>query len=113
MNYKPFSVIAIPFPFSLSPEAKYRPAVVLSSENHQHETGHVTLLMATSARHQPWRGDHMLVDLHRAGLTSPTIVRQKLFTIDARVIKRQVGELGDIDKDGILRHLRSHAAAAL
>jgi mRNA interferase MazF len=109
MIYNPFSVIVIPFPFINDPQAKYRPAIVLSTEAHQQQTGHITVLMATSARHSPWRGDHMLVDLATAGLQTPTIVRQKLFTIDARLVKRQVGHLSSLDREGVMRHLRNHA----
>ncbi len=108
MTYKQFSVVSIPFPFNTGPDTKSRPAVVLSTENHQQQTGHITLLMATSARHSPWRGDHMLVDLQVAGLSTPTIIRQKVFTVDARLVKRTVGELSPMDREGVIRHWRSH-----
>jgi mRNA interferase MazF len=42
--------------------------------------------------------DLAIQDLDAAGLPSPSIVRMKLFTLDAQLILRRAGRLGDEDR---------------
>jgi mRNA interferase MazF len=108
MIYKPFTIIVVPFPFTDSPETKKRPALVISSERYQRETGHVSLLMITTAKHSRWYGDHQIIDLALSGLSNPSIIRQKLFTIDSRLVKKQVGILNKEDKKKVILLLQQH-----
>lgn len=108
MTYKPFTLVVVPFPFTDSPQTKNRPALVISCEHYQLENDHVSLLMITSAKHSSWYGDHQIIDLDLAGLSSPSTIRQKLFTIDSRLIKRQVGMLGKEDKKAVSLILQQH-----
>src|SRR5436189_5986453 len=96
-TYKPFSVIVIPFPFTDSKLTKKRPAVVLSSEVHQQHNDHVTLLMITSAKQSNWYGDWEILDLESAGLEAISIVRQKIFSLDLRLVIKKIGELSKED----------------
>lgn len=108
MTYKPYSVVVVPFPFVDSIQAKNRPAAVLSSEDFQVKTNHIVLLMITSAKHQVWYGDHEIINLKSAGLTRESIVRQKIFTLDMRLIKKSVGHLSAKDRTAVTRIIRQH-----
>jgi mRNA interferase MazF len=108
MIYKPFTIIVVPFPFTDSPETKKRPALVISTEQYQRETNHISLLMITTAKHSSWYGDHQIIDMKSSGLSNPSIIRQKLFTIDSRLIKKQVGILSKEDQKIIVQLLRQH-----
>lgn len=108
MTYKPYSIIVVPFPFTDSVETKRRPALVISSEQYQLETEHISLLMITTAKHRHWYHDHPIIDLNSSGLSAPSIIRQKLFTIDSRLVKKQIGTLEKADKKKILLILQQH-----
>ena len=51
------------------------------------------LAMVTSAAHQRWPLDVPITDLATAGVPAPSVVRMKLFTLDDRLVHRQVGAL--------------------
>lgn len=108
MTYKPYSIVTVPFPFTDSAKNKTRPAVVLSSEAHQEQTEHVTLLMITSAKHSQWSSDHPINTLKTTGLSAPSVVRQKIFTIDTRLIFKTIGHLAHDDQKAIVKHLKEH-----
>lgn len=108
MTYKPYSIVVVPFPFSENSRTKRRPALVLSTEKHQYETGHITLAMITSAKHSSWPSDYVITDLQTAGLPSSSILRQKLFTLDLSLILNTLGALSAHDKKHILHQLKQH-----
>ncbi len=108
MIYKPYSIIVVPFPFTDSVETKRRPALVISSEQYQLETEHISLLMITTAKHSHWYNDHQIIDLNSSGLSAPSIIRQKLFTIDSRLVKKQIGILEKEDKKQVILILQQH-----
>jgi mRNA interferase MazF len=110
MIYNPFSVVIVPFPFTDKIQTKRRPALVLSSPRHQKETGHITLLMITSAKHSLWESDYQIKDLHAAGLHSASIIRQKIFTIDIRLIIESAGKLNKEEIKKINNITSSHLA---
>lgn len=108
MIYKPFSIVVVPFPFTDIANIKKRPAVVLSSEEHQKQTKHVTLLMVTSAKHSHWYGDHKIIDLDATGLNAESLVRQKIFTLDINLILDCTGKLATKDKQIVIKNTRHH-----
>ncbi|MSP52994.1 MAG: type II toxin-antitoxin system PemK/MazF family toxin [Gammaproteobacteria bacterium] len=97
MIYKPFSVVAVPFPFTDMDAHKKRPAIVISSELFQKHNKHVSLIMVTTAKNSEWYGDHEIQDLKATGLSVNSIVRQKIFTIDSRLVLKQIGKLSAKD----------------
>ena len=101
MIYNPFDIVSIPFPFTDKAKNKKRPALVMSSEIFQKETGHVSLLMITSAKHSKWYGDYVLKHLEGTGLSQAVIIRQKIFTLDLRLIEKVIGKLAKKDSDMI------------
>jgi mRNA interferase MazF len=106
MIYKPFSVVVVPFPFTDSSKRKRRPALVISTEKFQIESGHVTMLMITSAKHSQWYGDVRIQELQPTKLPVESIIRQKIFTIDSRLIERELGKLALKDVKQITQLVR-------
>lgn len=103
------NVVVVPFPFAEEPGHKRRPALVLSTKQFN-ETGHTILAMITTRGHRPWPGDTHLKDLSAAGLHTPCMVRLKLFTLDNRLLLRQLGHLSEADREGIVEHLLRYVA---
>lgn len=108
MTFKAFAVVVVPFPFTDSSRSKKRPALVLSQERFQRKNGHVTLAMITSAKHSEWHGDVEIKDLASAGLPVESLVRQRLFTIDARLIEKQIGVLAVADIKSVQKAFSDH-----
>jgi mRNA interferase MazF len=108
MTYDPFSIVTVPFPFVDKNQQKRRPAVVVSSKEHQTDTQYITLLMITSAKNSEWPSDYLITGLKNTGLTSPSIIRQKLFTIDLRLVIKTIGTLSTKDKNMAIKKLKKH-----
>lgn len=99
MTYERWQVVRVPFPFTDRAAAKNRPALVLSDAGaFNTPAGHAVLAMITSAANAPWPLDCAIQDLASAGLPAPSIVRCKLFTLDARLIRGALGTVGENDR---------------
>jgi len=101
-----FDVIVVPFPFIDKPDAKKRPALILSNADFN-GGNHTILAMITTKDYPPWPGDSQIRDFKTAGLNVPCIVRLKLFTLDNRMILRKIGHLTHNDANEVEVHLRS------
>jgi len=80
VGFERWQVVRVPFPFTDRAASKIRPALVLS------------------AGHAPWPLDCPIGDLAAAGLPVPTVLRMKLFTLDARLIRAPLGQLAMPDR---------------
>lgn len=107
MTFRPFEVLVVPFPFTDSTAVKRRPALVLSAEQFQDRIGHLVLAMITSRENRGWPLDVEISDLKSAGLSHPSVVRMKLFTLDERFVLRRAGRLGLADRGAVQRSLKS------
>lgn len=77
---------------------KKRPALVLSEQGlFGAQSGHTVMAMITSAKNTSWPLDVQIDDRIAAGLTAPSIIRMKLFTLDNRFIIRNAGHLAKPD----------------
>jgi mRNA interferase MazF len=92
-----FDVVVVPFPFTDRLASKRRPAVVVSAIGFNGNSGNAVLAMVTSAEQSSWPGDMPIRKLAAAGLSSPCVVRLKLFTLDQRLILRKAGRLAAVD----------------
>jgi mRNA interferase MazF len=100
--YNPFDVVVVPFPFTDSAQRKRRPALVLSrNECFNSKIGHAVLAMITSRKNDPWPLDCPITDKRQSGLTAPSVVRMKLFTLDSRFILRKIGHLSETDQNNV------------
>ncbi len=93
MTYKQFDIVKVPFPFTDKDTVKKRPALILSTSLYNKLHNHFILCMITSAKNSNWPEDLTISNLEKAGLTSPSVIRFKLFTLDERLI---LGKLGTI-----------------
>lgn len=99
MTFDAFDVVVVPFPFTDRSSIKRRPALVLSdAKEFNNHVGQSVLAMITSAKNSDWPLDVKIVDLHQAGLPSPSVVRMKFFTLDHQLILRKAGKLAEKDQ---------------
>ena len=100
MTFERFAVVRVPFPFSDRNATKNRPAVVLSDPDaFNTPAGHSVMAMITSQSNAPWPLDCPVTDLAAAGLPAPSRVRFKLFTLDHRLVRGELGKLGPGDAE--------------
>ncbi len=98
MTYDRFAVVRVPFPFTDTNASKNRPALVLSDPvGFNTPAGHSVMAMITSEGNAPWPLDCSIADLGAAGLPAPSKVRFKLFTLDHRLVRGQLGKLAETD----------------
>jgi mRNA interferase MazF len=107
MTFEQYSVWLLPFPFTDKATTKHRPAIVVSAEKtFNTPVGHSVVAMITSSRNSPWDLDTPVKDLASAGLNIPSMIRMKLFTIDHRLVIRQLGKLSADDAKKLEANLK-------
>lgn len=98
MGFERFTVVRVPFPFTDRNATKNRPALVLSDAAVFNAlSGHSVMAMITSQGNAPWPLDCPIADLTAAGLPAPSLVRFKLFTLDHRLVRGELGKLSSTD----------------
>lgn len=98
MSFERFAVVRVPFPFTDRNATKNRPALVLSgADAFNTPAGHFVMAMITSSANPPWPLDCPIRDLGAAGLPVPSLVRFKLFTLDHRLVRGELGRLSAAD----------------
>jgi mRNA interferase MazF len=102
-----WDVVAVPFPFTDKPEAKRRPALVLSNAEFN-SSGHTVLAMITTKGHHPWPGDSNINEYSVAGLNLQCQVRLKIFTLDNRLLLKKIGRLAENDSKKVKKHLHHY-----
>lgn len=106
MIFEPFDVVVVPFPFTDSAQTKRRPALVLSQNMFfGNVINHSILTMITSRKNDLWPLDCEIKNRELSGLTAPSVVRMKLFTLDNRFIIRRVGRLSKDDQKQVKHSL--------
>lgn len=106
MIFEPFDIVVVPFPFTDSAQTRRRPALVLSSEDDfGNEIEHSVLAMITSQKNTPWPLDCSIKNKKASGLSAPSVVRMKLFTLDNRFILRKIGHLSKTDQNRVKQSL--------
>ena len=102
MSFERFAVVRVRFPFTDRAATKNRPALVLSDAiAFNAPAGHSVMAMITSEDNPPWQLDCPLADLTAAGLPAPSKVRFKLFTLDHRLVRGELGELAPADVEHV------------
>lgn len=104
-TYDRFEIVVVPFPFIDVETSKNRPALVISSNTH-FSTEASVMAMITSALHTEWPLDVKIKDLEIAGLSAPSLIRMKLFTLDHRLIIRKAGALSAKDQINFSKSLK-------
>jgi mRNA interferase MazF len=99
MAYQKGDVVLVPFPFADARATKARPALVLNDISYEQSTGNVILAQITSRAAQ-FPSDYVLQDWAKAGLKRPSIVRIKLATLAASLVRYKPGALTPADLAG-------------
>lgn len=98
MSFERFAVVRVPFPFTDRNATRNRPALVLSdAASFNTPSGQSVMAMITSRGNAPWPLDCPIADLNAAGLPAPSMVRFKLFTLDHRLVRGEIGRLSTVD----------------
>ena len=106
MIYEPFDVVVVPFPFTDSARIKRRPALVLSQKSKFGAVIEQSILaMITSQKNDPWPLDVVIKNKKQSGLTAPSVIRMKIFTLDNRFILRKIGQLSKDDQKQVKQSL--------
>ena len=99
-----WDVVVVPFPFTDKPDAKRRPALVLSKTAFN-RSGYTVMSMITTRDHREWPGDSDIEEYTAAGLNLQCRVRLKVFTLDNRLLLKKIGRLSDNDATKVKKHL--------
>ena len=92
-RHDPFDIVAVPFPYADRFAEKRRPALIISTRRLA-PFGLVWVAMITSATDRSWSCDVPIVDLKRAGLPVPCVIRTaKIASISVLRIERRAGRL--------------------
>ena len=106
VTFDRFAVVRVPFPFTDSNSSRNRPALVLSDVlSFNAAARHSVMAMITSEANPPWPLDCPMTDLACAGLHTPSKVRFKLFTLDHRLVRGQLGRLSPSDEQLVSQRL--------
>ena len=102
MAYERGDVVLVPFPFAEARAEKTRPALVVSDPGYEAETGNLIIAQITSQEPR-FSSDYILKNWKGAGLLKPSIVRLKLATLAASLVRYRPGripsaELAEVDK---------------
>jgi mRNA interferase MazF len=104
VTFKQFDVVIVPFPFTDTSSTKRRPALIISDHLLFNAPMHRSVMaMITTASHCPWLLDLNILDLASAGLTHPSIIRMKLFTLDDVLVVKRIGALSQVDRESTQR----------
>jgi len=102
VTFERFTVVRVPFLFTDRDASKNRPALVLSaSAAFNAPAGHSVMAMITSQANAPWPLDCPVSDLAAAGLPAASKVRFKLFTLDHRLVRGELGRLSGTDQQQV------------
>lgn len=108
MIYETYDIVIVPFPFTDKLAQKRRPAIILSNYNKLGSIiDHSVCAMITSAKNSEWPLDTTISQLQPTGLSHPSIIRMKLFTIDNQLILRKAGRLTNQDTELLASNLQS------
>ena len=92
-----FEVAVVPFPCVDVLAVKRRPALSLSTATFLWANGHGVFAMITTAKRSAWPSDIPFRDWRGAGLTAPSILRWKLFTLPEALVLGRLGRLTPFD----------------
>jgi len=107
VGFERYTVVRVPFPFTDRNSSKNRPALVISDVAFNTPAGHSVMAMITSEANAPWPLDCAITNLAAAGLPAASKVRFKLFTLDHRLVRGELGKLATADAAGVRSGLTS------
>lgn len=103
--YQKGDIVLVPFPFVDLSSSKTRPAVVISVEDFERETGNFTVAMITTV-FRSTAFDYEIKEWKAAKLLAPSWVRVKLATLDPSLVRYRPGRLTEKDMSGFEEVIR-------
>lgn len=105
--FKRGDIVLVPFPFSDQTAIKKRPAVIISSDNHNNSSLDVVIMAVTSkVEKYSNTGDCHINDYKSAGLLKPSSIKPAISTIEQSLIIKKLGKLSSFDINTMDRTLR-------
>jgi mRNA interferase MazF len=106
-SYRFGDIVLVPFPFTDQSASKKRPAVIVSSHQHDRRRPDV-LLMAITSQVRPSLsfGEVTVIDWKKAGFIKPGVVKPIITTAEKMLVIRKLGRLQTVDEKA-LRHTLS------
>jgi mRNA interferase MazF len=90
----PWDIIVVPFLYTDRLADKSRPALVISKPWVTKDCGLLWVAMITSTSNNGWASDIEIINLSKAGLSTPSVIRPvKIATIEAEQALRKIGRL--------------------
>lgn len=102
-NYSKNDVILIRYPFSDFQGSNVRPAEIVSV---YHVSEDVFITPLTSKTHLLFPGEFTIENGNGAGLNVPTAVKRGLYTVNKKLIVKQIGRLSLTDAHNLEESLR-------
>lgn len=112
-RFEPGTVVLVRFPFTDLAGSKQRPALVLSSSEHQ-KSGHDVIVVAISGQRvdEPGSFDHVVDEWKSAGLIMPSMVRcAKLVTLERTMVRHVLGRIPSSDFRAVMTSVNRALAA--
>lgn len=96
--YEKGDVVLVPFPFSDQTTTKKRPAVVISSVNHNNISSDIVIMAITSQISKSYGDDECLIEgWGKAGLLKPSSIKPAISTIEQSLVLKRLGKLSQRD----------------
>ncbi len=106
MQYAPFDIVVVPYPYVEQDYKKIRPALIVRSWRVEPQMVLHCVLMITGATNERWPGD-ILID-PSAKLLIPSVLRlSKITTVEDSGILRKVSELPIMQREEIRSKLQN------
>ncbi|WP_319525366.1 type II toxin-antitoxin system PemK/MazF family toxin [uncultured Desulfosarcina sp.] len=87
-------IVLVPFPFTNQSAIKKRPAVIISSNEYNHNRPDIVLMAVTSQmRSADFYGDQPVKQWQQAGLLKPSVIKPICTTIEKRLVLKTLGRL--------------------
>jgi mRNA interferase MazF len=111
-RFDAFDIVVVPFPYADRLAEKRRPALVISNRRLT-PFGLIWVAMITSSDNAPWSSDVTIIDLARAGLPAPSVVRTaKIACIEPARIERRAGRLDKATAKAVAQKLKGFLGSA-
>jgi len=111
-RFDAFDIVVVPFPYADRLAEKRRPALIISNRRLA-PFGLIWVAMITSAENAPWPCDVTIVNLERAGLPAPSVVRTaKIACIEPARIERRAGRLDKANAKAVAQKLKGFLGSA-
>ncbi|MBP1468432.1 type II toxin-antitoxin system PemK/MazF family toxin [Candidatus Chloroploca sp. M-50] len=106
-TYSQHNLILVRYPFSDLSSSKVRPAIVVNGPHISHD---LMIVPLTSRMTGLLPGEFILTEWRRAGLNVPSAVKRGLYTVEAGLVIKLLGQLAHSDAQHLEATLREWLA---